>query len=95
MNNYKTKEQKLKFYKSKAWKQLRLVALERDNNECQQCKANGVYHKAEDVDHVKEIENYPQLALDINNLRCLCKRCHNAKHDRFVKRESKWNDERW
>ncbi|MCM3772840.1 MULTISPECIES: HNH endonuclease [Priestia] len=83
MKEYKTKEQKLKFYKSKEWKQLRLEILKRDNYECQACKRNGlVYtdnhdpgkHKRLDVDHLKETENFPELVLDINN--CEVK-CHN------------------
>ncbi|KIV34460.1 MULTISPECIES: HNH endonuclease [Bacteria] len=106
MNEYKTKEQKLKFYKSKEWKALRREVLKRDNYECQECKRNGsVYtdehdpekHKRLDVDHLKEIENYPELALDIDNCEVKCVRCHNKKHNRFQKRRKKifWDDEKW
>lgn len=105
MKEYKTKEQKLKFYKSKEWKALRLRVLERDNNECQECKRNGfVYtnehdpekHKRLDVDHLKEIEYYPELALDIDNCEVKCVTCHNRRHNRFVRKKvNRWNDERW
>lgn len=106
MPEYKTKEQKVKFYKSDAWQQLRLKALERDNYECQECKRQGkVYtdhhdpdkHKRLDVDHIKEIYTNPELALEIDNLETLCIRHHNAKHGRFkhLFKKNKWNDERW
>ncbi|MBE2973405.1 HNH endonuclease [Priestia megaterium] len=106
MNEYKTKEQKLRFYKSKEWKYIRLEALKRDNYECQGCKRNGlVYtehhdsgkHKRLDVDHIKEIYTHPELALELDNLETLCIKCHNKKHNRFMfrKKKNKWDDEKW
>lgn len=104
MPEYKTKEQKVRFYKSDAWQQLRSKALERDNYECQECKRQGkVYtdqqdpekHKRLDVDHIKEIENYPELALELDNLETLCIKCHNKKHGRWKKKPNRWDDERW
>jgi 5-methylcytosine-specific restriction endonuclease McrA len=103
---YKTKAQKKKFYKSKEWIKLRLQVLKRDNYECQECKRKGlVYpgnhhpskHKRLDVDHLKEIENYPELALDIDNCEVKCIPCHNKKHNRFQKRRKNffWDDEKW
>jgi len=88
----------IKFYKSRAWKDLRAVALKRDNNECQNCKSKGRYHKAECVHHIKEVKPYPQLALTLDNLMSLCNACHNQVHDRMVKRrvQPKFvNEERW
>lgn len=89
----------MKFYKSKQWLSLRLIALERDNNECQECKRNGKYHKAENVHHKKEVKTHPYLALDINNLECLCIRCHNEIHKRLDELPNKKpkfvNEERW
>ncbi|CRK80316.1 HNH endonuclease [Neobacillus massiliamazoniensis] len=104
MPEYKTKEQKVKFYKSDKWQALRQQALERDNYECQECKRQGrVYtdyhnpdkHKRLDVDHIKEIETHPELALELDNLQVLCVWHHNVKHERFAKKENKWNDEKW
>ena len=106
MTEYKTKEQKLKFYKSKEWKAIRVRVLKRDNYECQECKRNGlVYtdahdpekHKRLDVDHIKEIYTHPELALEMDNLQTLCIPCHNKKHKRFFfkKKENRWDDERW
>ncbi|MED3687255.1 hypothetical protein P4534_00135 [Peribacillus butanolivorans] len=39
----------MKFYKGRDWMELRLIALKRDNHECQQCKREGRGH----VDSVK------------------------------------------
>jgi 5-methylcytosine-specific restriction enzyme A len=106
MAEYKTKEQKKKFYNSSEWESLRLKALERDNYECQECKRQGfVYtdhhdpdkHKRLDVDHIKEIYTNPELALELDNLTTLCVRHHNEKHKRFFhrKKENQWDDEKW
>ena len=82
---------------------MRAYILERDNYECQWCKRDGkVTSKADsvlEVDHIKELKDYPELALDETNLRTLCKDCHNKRHERFNYREKKknikWNDEFW
>ena len=38
----------------------------------------------------------PDLFLDLNNLICLCKDCHNKRHDRLYKNKIKFeNVERW
>ncbi|KGR89036.1 HNH endonuclease [Lysinibacillus odysseyi] len=102
MSEYKTIEQKRKFYKSTGWKKLRQLALERDNHECQWCKKDGkVTHKDAatlEIDHVKEIEDYPELAYDLENLRTLCKHHHNKRHNRFDGKATKginWDDEKW
>ncbi|GLO64740.1 MULTISPECIES: HNH endonuclease [Bacteria] len=103
---YRTKEQQKKFYRSSEWIATRQRILERDNYECQECKRQGrVYtdkhdpdkHKRLDVDHIKELEDYPELALDDDNLETLCVRCHNKKHNRFKHqyKKPKWNDEWW
>lgn len=90
---YKTEEQKRKFYKSGEWNKLRLKALERDNHECQQCKREGRVHvdsvKVEgerksielNVHHKYEIEDYPHLAFVLDNLETLCLNCHNKIHN--------------
>ena len=86
--------------------------LERDNYECQECKRNGFVTVDRNeysqrakrkkialvVDHIKELEDYPELALDDDNLETLCVNCHNKKHGRyftFKPRKPKWDDERW
>ena len=111
MKEYKTKEQKRKFYDSGNWKRLREEVKKRDNYECQECKRNGLVRIDTNeyserakrkkiqlvVHHRKELEHHPELALDINNLETVCVDCHNKEHGRvFVKKENKWaKDERW
>lgn len=111
MKEYKTLEQKRKFYDSKEWKQIREEVKRRDNYECQECKRNGSvtvdlneYSESAKrkkialvVDHIKELEDHPELALELDNLETLCVMHHNYKHDRaFGAYVNKWaNDERW
>ena len=74
------------FYHSTLWLQVRAKALERDAGMCQDCMdlfRAGLKVKprrAIMVHHVISIEDRPDLALDLNNLRSLCGPCHNAKH---------------
>ncbi|MRX70857.1 HNH endonuclease [Bacillus lacus] len=102
MTEYKSKEQKKKFYNSKSWKELRLLALDRDNRECQECKRQGKFNHGQNVHHIKEIYFYPELALDLDNLETVCINCHNIEHKRTFahinpnKSTKKiWQDERW
>ncbi|KGR88715.1 HNH endonuclease [Lysinibacillus odysseyi] len=103
MPEYKTTEQKRKFYKSKEWRTLRERILKEQNYECQECKRLGLVklhdptkHKSLDIDHVNEIETHPELALEPSNLRVLCIPHHNAKHGRYQRKPNKWEaDERW
>lgn len=108
--DYSTEKQRKKFYRDKRWvKEVRPFVLKRDNYECQQCKLEGRVHvdsyKVEgerktiqlNVDHIEELQDRPDLALDPDNLQTLCVRCHNKKHGRFHwrPRKPKWNDEAW
>lgn len=116
MKEYKTKEQKRIFYNSMAWRRLRDMVRKRDNNECQVCKREGkVFIDTNErnktgkrkkialvVHHIKELEDYPELALDINNLETCCVHCHNKTHDRYYqwrgfapKRNRFADDEKW
>lgn len=103
MINVKTKADRAKFYGSTDWRQLRQQCLERDHYECQWCKAEGrlttQYDSILEVDHIKELEYYPELALDISNLRVLCKDCHNRRHNRMNYRgqpkKRKWEGDEW
>lgn len=99
----KTREDRASFYGSSAWRKLRLQVLERDHYECQWCKAEGKVVSINDtileVDHIQELEYHPELALDADNLRTLCKECHNKRHGRMNYRgeakKKKWSDEWW
>jgi hypothetical protein len=58
---------------SMEYKQWRTSVFERDGYTCQHCdKVGGELH----ADHIKPFALYPELRLDINNGRTLCKDCH-------------------
>ncbi|MGM0807545.1 MAG: HNH endonuclease signature motif containing protein [Bacillota bacterium] len=101
---YNTKEQKHKFYNSKAWRSFRQRILAEQNFECQECKRLGFItinnpnkHKTLDVDHIKELSTHPELAFEPTNMRVLCVRHHNEKHGRvFEGKPNPWSeDEKW
>lgn len=111
MKEYKTLEQKRRFYDSKEWKQIREEAKQRDNYECQPCKRRGLvridtneYSESAKrkkiqlvVHHIQELEDHPTLALEIDNLETVCVDCHNKEHGReFERNVNKWEmDEKW
>lgn len=102
-----TDDQAKSFYNSKEWKEKRLSILKRDNYECQDCKQKGKlttsYDAVLEIDHIKELKEYPELKLEDSNLRTLCRTCHNIKHNRFFTgkgngrfKRNKWvDDEKW
>lgn len=102
------------FYNSSAWKHKRIMILERDHHECQDCRKRlreagkegklltGRDRKiwpAEEVHHIQELKEHPELALDDDNLVSLCTRCHNLRHGRephkFARKKKRLTEERW
>ena len=85
------------FYKSGHWKKVRTDALQRDNNECQKCKARGDYSKAQCVHHKQHVKKRPDLALTLDNVISLCDSCHNEEHPEKFRNKPKpqLNKERW
>lgn len=83
-------------YQISQWKRVRELALSRDRFECQDCKDKGLYSRAEDVHHILELKERPDLFLDTNNIVSLCKDCHNKRHKRFQYTEKEFeNEEKW
>src|SRR5690554_2336937 len=80
----------MRFYATKAWKQIRLERLSKDNYLCQRCKKKGLITAGTTVHHVKPLEDYPELALDINNLTSLCNTCH----EQIEKRRQRWREKK-
>ncbi len=74
------------FYKWKVWRKKRLVILQRDNFECQRCKVEGKFSKATTVHHIKPLREYPELALEEDNLSSRCDPCHNKEHPEKLKK---------
>ena len=77
-----------RFYGSSAWRKLRNLFIER-NPLCVRCEAEGVSRPATVADHIKPMREYPELALDTNNLRALCHECHNSVGARPGRRRKK------
>ena len=69
------------FYHKPAWRRLRLLALQRDHYLCQECLKHHRFTAATEVHHVLELEEHPELGLDLDNLVSLCWSCHEqTKH---------------
>lgn len=74
------------FYHRAEWKRIRAVALARDGGYCQDCLEKfraGIIRKprrAVMVHHIIPYKERPDLALDLNNLRSLCSKCHEEHH---------------
>jgi len=74
------------FYKSTQWVQVRALALVRDNYLCQRCLKSGILQKAQVVHHLVEVKEDWNRRLDVDNLECLCHKCHNQHHKRTAPR---------
>lgn len=75
------------FYHKPAWRRVRRLALQRDHYLCQlriSKKCTGV---ATEVHHIKPLEDFPALALDLSNLTSCCWWCHEETKDRKPERE--------
>ena len=96
------------FYQTDEWKEVRRDVLEELNNECQDCLRRGRYTRADCVHHVKELREYPMLALSKyyndedgsrqRQLVPLCNACHNKRHPEKLKKNAAdkfINEERW
>ena len=70
------------FYSSPEWRQVRSEVIREYGRICFEC---GVYIKNSNdvtVDHIRPRSKYPDLALDKQNLRVLCRSCNSSKGDR-------------
>lgn len=68
------------FYKTKAWRKLRLNTLYRDKFTCTQCGASVAGKGRSRVDHIKPRRSHPELALEPTNVRTLCINCDAKRH---------------
>ena len=59
--------------KYKAW---RATVLKRDGYSCRKCGSKGTKYNPLQADHIKPWSLFPALRFDINNGRCLCRKCH-------------------
>ena len=68
------------FYVSTAWKNKRQEIINRDNNECQICKALYKFVPSDDIHHIVPMTKDFSKRLDNNNLISLCKYHHQQVH---------------
>ena len=57
------------------WRALRMQALDRDGWACVQCDER----RRLEVDHILPVRTRPDLSFALDNLQCLCGRCHARK----------------
>ena len=76
-NKYKRDQEAKQFYNSDPWETARTLALIRDFYLCQECLKNKIIRAYDVVHHIKPRRLFPQLALVLSNLICLCHACHN------------------
>ena len=67
------------FYRTKAWRELRLSILLESGCSCKICGITTERGAVLHVDHIKPRSLYPELALDKSNLQVLCEDCNIAK----------------
>lgn len=73
------KEDSLKkqgFYHTPAWRRARKLALQRDHYLCQLKTSEKCTGIATEVHHIKSLEDFPELKLDLDNLTSCCWWCH-------------------
>lgn len=66
------------FYRSWEWSEIRIKALVKYGSFCRAC-GHGPPNVALQVDHIKPKKDFPELALDIDNLQVLCGSCNKGK----------------
>lgn len=76
-----TREETEAFYNSPRWRRKQKAILRRDHYQCQLCKRYGRISEATIVHHKLELAEYPELAMDDDNLVSVCRKCHNKLHD--------------
>lgn len=61
------------------WKAARAECLERDGYTCQDRGPRCLVTEQLEADHVLPLAEYPELAFEVENLRTLCRPCHQDK----------------
>ena len=79
-----------RFYKSKAWQRTRETYCKSRACLCEECLKRGEIVPGEIVHHIKPITedniNNPDITLSWDNLRLLCRSCHEQAHRKTAKR---------
>ena len=84
--NYTSREQ---FYTSRTWRRVSRNYASSKKFLCERCLAKGLVIPYEEVHHKTRLTlenlNRPEIALNWNNLECLCKNCHIEEHKEDAK----------
>ena len=78
------------FYSSTAWRHTREAYAKSKGNLCESCLERGLYTPGEIVHHKTHITpqniNDPNITLNWDNLRLVCRNCHAAEHEQRKRR---------
>jgi len=75
----KIKKKSKSFLQTAEWKKLRAIVVKTYGRRCMKCGTTPKNSKLTHVDHIKCRKDFPELALDFNNLQVLCCRCNKHK----------------
>lgn len=75
-------EERKQFYSSPEWRQVRTQVIKKYGKVCSECGLRIKNNLDVTVDHIQPRSKYPALALNIENLRVLCRSCNSQKGDR-------------
>jgi transcription elongation factor Elf1 len=75
-------EEAEQFYSSPEWNMVRRQVIKQKGRVCAECGHKIRQNVDITVDHIKPRSKYPDLALNIDNLRVLCRSCNSQKGDR-------------
>lgn len=77
------------FYSSKAWQDCRNNYAAKRGHLCEDCLAKGLYRPGDIVHHKIELTplniRNPEISLNDDNLRLLCRDCHASAHKNYNK----------
>lgn len=77
------------FYSSKTWQTCRNEYAAYRGHLCEDCLKRGIYKPGVIVHHVEELTpaniERPEVSLNWDNLRLVCRECHSKEHDHRMK----------
>jgi 5-methylcytosine-specific restriction enzyme A len=76
----------VRLHNSTAWKRLRELKRQQTPY-CEICETQGRLVPVEQVDHIERVQDRPDLALVLENLRSLCMSCHSRRTRTDMNRE--------
>ncbi len=80
LSEYETEQLEYEaFYGTQEWRRLRDMVISRDGRVCANCKRRIRDDADLTIDHIKPRSQFPELALDPDNLQVLCRGCNSSK----------------